>query len=329
MNASLRGGSFWTRLFLVGATLFGAASFAPAASAQTSPLSSPRLKQLRAAKVLSCAAEQRPGFADADDEGNISGLAVDLCRAVAIATLGPDATIRFSLPQSEQEFAPLAHGRVDLAFLTDEALDEHHLRGTNIAGPTVFIDPLSVMVPADAPAQHPADIAGQVVCVMIGSPAQRALMATLQGVTPPIAPSSYSEDVEMLDGYNIGNCTAAVEANSRLVEMQHDSGVRHLKSKILTPPLGLIPVRATAPAADGAWAALAFATLEDLLSTPEHPTQWDGATPAIPGLRASWRADVAKAVGSYAEMRTRYLGKDAPVWPNAAWPDGLLMPRAR
>lgn len=317
MNTSLRGGSFWTRLFLCGTILAGTAGFAPHASAKTPH---------PAARSLSCAAEPRPGFADADDDGNISGLAVDLCRAVAIATLGPDATIHFALPQSEQEFATLARGRVDLAFLTDEALDTHHLRGAEIVGPTVFIDPLSVMVPADSPAQHLADLAGQSVCVMIGTPAHRALMAATEGLTPPLAPSSYSEDVEMLDGYNIGNCKAAAEADSRLVEMQHDSGVRHLKSKILTPPLGLLPIRAAAPAAH---AALAFAVLEDLTSTPEHKTRWDGATPAIPGLRATWRADVAKALGSYADMRTRHLGPDASIWPNAAWPDGLLMPRPR
>ena len=52
-----------------------------------------------AAQPLTCAAEPRPGFADADEEtGKISGLAVDLCRAVGIAPRGPGASVRFALP---------------------------------------------------------------------------------------------------------------------------------------------------------------------------------------------------------------------------------------
>lgn len=285
---------------------------------------------MRAARTLTCAAEPRPGFADADEKGDISGLAVDLCRAVAIAALGPDATVHVALPESEKEFSALAGGGTDLAFLTGEALEAHHLRGERIAGPTVFIDPLSLMVPVDSPVQHPADVAGQVVCAMIGSPAHRALEAALGGLTPPIARSTYREDVEMLDGYNVSSCTVVAEANSRLAEMRLDGGINHVKSRILTPPLALTPVFATAPTSDGRWAALAFAVLEDLAGQPAARSGWDGAAAEIPGLRPGWREDVRKAVGDYAAMRERHMGKDSPLdlpaWPNAPWPDGLLMP---
>lgn len=293
-----------------------------------------------AAQPLTCAAEPRPGFADADEEtGKISGLAVDLCRAVAIATRGPGASVRFALPESEKEFAALrtdrtdrngGTGGTDLAFLTEDALESHGLRAQRILGPTVFIDPVSVMVPLASPAQRPADLAGTVVCVMTGSQAERALNQTLSGLAPPLARQAYSEDVEMLDAYNVGSCTAAAANLSRLAEMHRDAGINQLQSRVLMPPLALTPIFATAPATHGRQAALAFAVLADIVGTPEKPSAWTGTPAAIPGTRPGWHAEVEKALGSFAAMRARNLGRESafglPAWPNAAWPDGLLMP---
>jgi general L-amino acid transport system substrate-binding protein len=278
------------------------------------------LAHLRHTGVLTCAAESRPGFATENDQGQIHGLAVDLCRAVAVAVAGPKASVRMSLPEADNEFAPLARGAANLAFLSAAAIGEHHLAGTLIPGPVVFIDPIALMVPLGAAAQRPEDLAGHTICLMIGSPAQRALEATLGAAAAPIARLAFREDVEMLDAYNVGRCDGVVGDATYLADMRLSGGINHLQSRILLPPLALTPFIAATPAGDGAWASLVGWILNGLLAD---------TVPEPSGLRPQWRRDVQAALGSYADMRERNLGAGSalklPPWPNAAWPNGLLV----
>ena len=289
----------------------------PAANAQNV------LAHLRHTGVLTCAAEERPGFATVDARGQAHGLAVDLCRAVAIAVAGPKASVRMTLPEADNEFAPLARGAADLAFLSAAVIAEHHLAGALIPGPVVFIDPITLMVPVSATAQRPDDLAGHTICLMIGSPAQRALEATLGAAAAPIARLAFREDVEMLDAYNVGRCDGVVGDATYLAEMRLSGGINHLQSRILLPPLTLTPFVAATPAVDGAWASLVGWILNGLLA--------EGA-PAPSLLRPQWGRDVRAALGSYTDMRERNLGAGSPLklppWPNEVWPNGLLVPPA-
>ena len=305
--------SFWAGAVFLWAGLV----LSPAANAQNV------LAHLRHTGVLTCAAVQRPGFATVNARGDIQGLAVDLCRAVAIAVAGPKASVRMTFPESDNEFAPLAHGTVDLAFLSAAVIGEHHLSGALIPGPVVFIDPIELMAPVSATAHRPEDLAGHTICLMIGSPAQRALEATLSTAMPPIARLAFREDVEMLDAYNVGRCDGVVADATYLAEMRLSGGINHLQSRVLLPPLALTAFATVTPAGDGAWASLVGWILNVLLAE---------TAPAPSRLRPQWRRDVRAALGSYADMRERNLGAGSPLrlppWPNDAWPNGLLVPPA-
>ena len=54
------------------------------------------LDRVKAEGVVRCGASARPGFAAAGED-RITGLAVDLCRAVAVAVLGPRGRVEFRL----------------------------------------------------------------------------------------------------------------------------------------------------------------------------------------------------------------------------------------
>ena len=288
------------------------------------------LQRIRTDRVLHCALEPRPGFAEASADGEVKGLGVDLCRAVAIAVLDPTGRVEVSLPESGNEFDPLRRGTVDLAFLSADTMDEQNLMGSVLPGPIVFIDPIAVMVPASSPAQSPKDMNGATVCLMIGSPGQRALEATLGDAGVPFSRFTFEEDVEMLDAYNVGNCNAVVEQETRLAEIRKTNGVNHLQSRILAPPLALTPVYAATPNSDGAWSALVAEVVQAVLATGASQSRWRAPSfAAIPTLRAGWLADVRAALGTYADMRERHIGAQSPLrlpaWPNALWPDGLLL----
>ena len=75
----------------------------------------PVLDRVRAAQAVSCGAEERPGFAETDAEGDAPahGLAVDLCRAVAVAVLGPTAKVNFTIIDSAKDVAAVRDGTFD------------------------------------------------------------------------------------------------------------------------------------------------------------------------------------------------------------------------
>ncbi|HLN10570.1 MAG TPA: transporter substrate-binding domain-containing protein [Xanthobacteraceae bacterium] len=286
------------------------------------------LARVRAENTLRCAAEPRPGFADAEEDGRIIGLTVDLCRAVAIAVIGPAARVEVSLVEAETAFDPLRQAAVDLAFLVPAAVVEHRLGPFLIPGPLVFIDPIAAMVPAASDAQSVSDLAGRTVCLMIGSAGQRALEATLDTTRITVSRLAFGEDVEMLDAYNVGQCEAVVDHATRLARMRRTSGINHLRSRILDPPLALTPVFGFTPVSDGAWAALVSWTLQLLITEGERTSPWRATATPSGDMRLGWLTEVQAAVGTYAAMRDRHLGARSPLglpaWPNAPWPQGLL-----
>jgi general L-amino acid transport system substrate-binding protein len=301
-----------------------AALVAPPAHAEST------LDRIRQAGSLTCAAEARPGFAEEVAEGRITGLAVDLCRAIAIAVLGPSANARITLPDADGEFAAIGGGGADVVFASPEIIAEHHLDAELIPGPTVFVDPITLMVPESSSARAPTDLAGHIVCLMIGDPAQRAVESVLGSLAPPIARLTFREDVEMLDAYNVGRCEALAGDATALAQQRRSGGVNRLRSRILQPPLTVTPLLAATPVRDGAWAALVGWLLPALIADAAPPSAWRAPIAmSTPGVRPTWRDDIRAALGSYADMRERNLGAHSPLalppWPNAPWPDGLLI----
>ena len=289
------------------------------------------LAHIRATKTLVCAAEARPGIAHEDANNELHGLAVELCQAVAVAVLGPNGTVEVTTPDSAKEFSELAHQPPDLVFFSGGTFDEHHLTQSFIPGPTVFIDPVTVMVPEASKIMQPADLAGATICTMIGSTGQRAMEASLGVATPPIVRLTFREEVEMLDAYNVGRCDAMADDASTLAGYRLTTGINRMQSRLLAPPLALTPVLAATPAGDGAWASLAGWVLHDIISGAVPKSAWRSeADLATPALRPNWRAEVGAKLGTYADMRVRTMGDGSrlrlPVWPNAPWPEGLLLP---
>jgi general L-amino acid transport system substrate-binding protein len=131
------------------------------------------LRRALAEQRLHCAAESRPGFAEADG-GLIYGLADDLCRAMAIAILGPSGDAEMRVPDADVDFEPLRDGSIDVGFVSAETIAGHRLAPFVIPGPIVFIDPITAMVPVSSPVRFLRDFEGLTICVMRQPCATRA-----------------------------------------------------------------------------------------------------------------------------------------------------------
>jgi general L-amino acid transport system substrate-binding protein len=289
------------------------------------------LERIHAAGMLHCGAAERPGVADTPSEGAPAGVAVDLCRAVAIAVLGPAAKVSFTIHESPHSYDGVRQGTEELAFLTGGEIAEQELAPFVVPGPTVLISTVAVMVPETSPVHRLADVSGQTVCLMIGSTAQRALESAVAGQHLTISRLTFEEDVEMLDAYNVGTCGAAVGEATYLADMRANPGVRRLTSRLLPDMLSAEPIIAATPQSDGAWAAAVAWVIDALLLADAPPDAWQAAAPPvlhIAGLRPEWRAEVISAVGSYGAIIRRNLSDRlglAP-GPNALWPAGMLLP---
>ncbi|HEY2618439.1 MAG TPA: hypothetical protein VGI78_13955 [Acetobacteraceae bacterium] len=289
--------------------------------------------RIRAEGVVRCGAVERPGVAEAPPEGAPFGVTVDVCRAIAIAVLGPSARVTFNVYEAPQSFDGVRQGSDAVAFLTGGEIAEQNLAGFVVPGPTVLVSTIAVMVPQPSPVQRLADLSGQTVCLMIGSRAQRALESAVGSLHLAISRLTFEEDVEMLDAYDVGSCGAAVGETTYLADMRLNPGVRRLASRLLPDLLAPDPVIAVTPRSDGAWAATVAWVIGALLSADAPADAWtSNASSAlrIAGLRSGWRDDVIAAVGSYGAIVRRNLTDrlGLPAGPNALWPAGVLLPPA-
>ena len=73
------------------------------------------LEDVREKGFVQCGVSQGvPGFSNADDAGNWSGIDVDVCRAVAAAIFGDDRMVRFTPLSNKQRFTALSSGEIDI-----------------------------------------------------------------------------------------------------------------------------------------------------------------------------------------------------------------------
>jgi general L-amino acid transport system substrate-binding protein len=223
------------------------------------------LDRVRRSKVVRCSAEERPDVASPRPDGGIDGIAVSLCRAVAVAVLGRDGRISFAIDAPVQS--------ADLAFVAAPGV-----AGTE---PAVFVDRLSVLVPIPSRVRDLRDLDGETVCLMIGSPEQSALEATVGRLGIDIVRLAFEEDDEMRDAYAVGRCGAMVGFGTELAEWRKPFGINRLASRLLPEPMALVPIVATTGTTDRDWREIVSWIVRVVVTGAA-----DNPRPA--GVRADW-----------------------------------------
>jgi len=89
--------------FAVAAGAMAVAGFAQAAT----------LDDVKARGYVQCGVSQGlPGFSNADDNGNWTGIDVDFCHGVAAAVFGDSSKVRFTPLSAKQRFTALSSGEI-------------------------------------------------------------------------------------------------------------------------------------------------------------------------------------------------------------------------
>ena len=300
----------------------------------------PVFKRVRARGFVRCGGVPRPGLAEADGHGKWRGIEVDVCRAVASAVLGSPDRIEFHGYETPGEFSGVRGHRDDIFFLAGSEIDDNDLAGRIVPGPAVFLESDAVMVPAGSPARHVADLAGDTICFLSGSGAERSLESCFDSLHKGFLPMPFSEHGEMDDAYDVQRCRAIAGEITTLAAVRLEGGVNHLKSRILQEPLSVFPIIAATGTEDAKWSAIVAWTVITLVSADRPETKWYAAgTGSMPvsapelGLDADWQQRVLTAVGNYGDIferdlgkRSRFkLGRGLNADQSAGWPAGGLL----
>ena len=128
------------------------------------------------------------GFSAADSAGKWTGMDVDVCRAVAAATLGDPEKVKWVPLAAQQRFTALQSGEIDmLSRNTTFTLTRDASLGLTATAVTYY-DGQGFMVPTKTKIKSAKQLKGQTVCVQSGTTTEKNLTDFSKGNNLNIKP---------------------------------------------------------------------------------------------------------------------------------------------
>ena len=290
------------------------------------------------------------GFSAADSSGNWSGLDVDICRAVAAATLGDATKVKYVPLNAQQRFTALQSGEIDvLSRNTTFSLTRDASLGLSMTAVTYY-DGQGFMVPAKSKIKSAKQLKGQTVCVQSGTTTEKNLTDYSRANNLNIKPVVF-EKVEAATGaYFSGRCIAYTTDASGLASVRNKEAKVPADHVILPELISKEPLGPMVRRGDDEWTAIVKWVVYGLLEAEEY-----GATQAnvdqlktsstdpvlqrilgttedtgkLLGLDKEWMVRAIKTTGNYGEIFERNVGPKSPLGlprgVNNLWNKGGLM----
>ena len=148
------------------------------------------------------------GFSAADSTGKWTGLDVDICRAIAAATLGDAEKVKYVPLNAQQRFTALQSGEVDvLSRNTTFTLTRDASLGLNVTMVTYY-DGQGFMVPTKSKIKSAKQLKGQTVCVQSGTTTEKNLTDFSKASGLNIKPVVFEKLEAAENAYFTGRCIA-------------------------------------------------------------------------------------------------------------------------
>jgi general L-amino acid transport system substrate-binding protein len=273
-----------------------------------------------------------PGFSDVDAQGKWTGLDVDICRAVAAATLGNADKVEFTPLAESEAFTALLSGEVDLlsrhstwTFTRETAL------GVHFAGISYY-DGQGFLVSKSLNVNRVSDLKDVQVCSPVDSDFELNLINyfEIHSITYKIVPFDTLDFA--IKGFKSGACDMISMQQSQLYGLRlglaDPDGAVVLPETIAKEPLGPV-VRQD----DDTWLNIVQWSLyamingEELGVTSENIDEMKvsnvlavrrllglgGARGKGIGLNDDWAEKILRQVGNYGEVFERNLGSRSPL----------------
>jgi general L-amino acid transport system substrate-binding protein len=290
-----------------------------------------------------------PGFSAADSQGRWTGLDVDVCRAIAAAVLRDAAKVRFVPLNSQQRFAALQAGEIDvLSRNTTWSLTRDASLGIVFTG-IDYLDGQGFMVPAKLKLDSARKLGGATICVQAGTTSEKNVADYFQANGLKYKSVVFDTAEAIQSAFFSGRCQAYT------TDMSDLAGARTKTAKpgdyvILPDVISKEPLGPSVRRGDDEWfqivrwavfamleaeeAGLAQANVDRMKAESKDPVvqRLLGVTDdmgSLLGLDKEWLYRIVKQVGNYGESFERNLGPKTPLGlprgPNNLWSKGGLM----
>jgi len=307
------------------------------------------LDAVKAKGYVQCGVSQGlPGFSNADDNGNWTGIDVDFCHGVAAAVFGDSSKVRFTPLSAKQRFTALSSGEIDiLSRNTTWTMTRDTQLGLNFAGVNYY-DGQGMMVPSSLGVKSATELDGANICTNTGTTTELNITDYFRSNNMSFNLVAFEKADEVVAAYDAGRCDVYTTDRSGLAaqrtKLANPSAHNVLPEIISKEPLGPVVRQG-----DDQWFNIVRWTLNAMINAEElgvnkaNVGQMMGSdNPEIKrllgsegnfgeelGLSNDWAANVIKAVGNYGESYDANVGPDTPLGldrgVNALWSDGGIL----
>ncbi len=291
------------------------------------------------------------GFAAADSSGKWSGLDIDVCKALAAATLSDPEKVKYVPLNAQQRFTALQSGEVDvLARNTTFTLTRDASLGLSVTV-TNYYDGQGFMVPVKSKMKSAKQLKGQTVCVQSGTTTEKNLTDYSKANGLNIKPVVFEKLEAAENAYFTGRCIAYTTDASGLSSTRSKVAKDPKEHMILPELISKEPLGPMVRRGDDEWFAIVkwviYGTMEaeeygvtqanvdQMKATSTDPVVQrllgggNEDTGKLLGLDKDWMARVIKSVGNYGESFERNVGPKTPLnlprGINNLWNKGGLM----
>src|SRR5436305_8613027 len=289
------------------------------------------------------------GFSAPDSQGNYKGLDADYCRALAAATLGDPAKVRFVSLTAQNRFTALQSGEVDVLFRNST---QTFLRGNTIGltqGPVSFYDGQGFVVRKDSNVDKVAGLNGATVCVAQGTTHEVTLGDYGRANKLDWKAVVYERPDTMYQAFFSGRCDAMTQDASALAGSVGTVAPNPADYSILPETISKEPLGPFTRNGDEVWSNIVAWLHYGLVEAEENGVtaanadeQAKGTNPVAQrllgatgdfgqrlGLDNRWMLTAIKAVGNYGEIFERNVGSASQLklkrGLNGLWSKGGLM----
>ena len=307
------------------------------------------LDDVKAKGSVQCGVSQGlPGFSNPDDQGNWTGIDVDICRAVAAAIFGDADAVKYTPLSAKERFTALQSSEIDmLSRNTTWTMSRDTNLGLNFTGVTYY-DGQGFMVRKSLGITSALELDGASVCTNTGTTTELNVTDYFRSNNMQLELVQFEKSDEVVQAYDGGRCdvytTDASGLYAQRLKLTNSDEHMVLPEIISKEPLGPVVRQG-----DDQWFNLVKWTLFAMINAEElgvtsanvdemknsdNPAikrllGTDGAFGEMLGVSNDWAYNIIKQVGNYAESFDANVGPDTELkierGVNALWSNGGFM----
>jgi general L-amino acid transport system substrate-binding protein len=261
-----------------------------------------------------------PGFSAEDNAGKRDGFDVDLCKAIAAATLGDETKIQLVPMDLKTALAGLPAGAVDVLthrFTWTQSRDVGGLKFAKV----MFFDGQGFAVSKKSKANKIADLNNATICTAQGSTSELIVADYFRAHKLKYKIVTFASQEQAWDAFVGKRCDAAINDRSglaaRLAKLPNKDDFKVLAETVSNEPIGPIVAQG-----QPRWEAVVRFTLNQANVEAQRSSQSPdvqrllgvtGDFGAKLGLSNDWAFKAIKAVGNYGDVWERNVGPKTPL----------------